>query len=389
MLLAACEAARAKGELFEFVGNGISACVDNAESLAQDLAVLIEQKRTAAAQFIYATCMEEMGKASILLDMVRADCRPDGRLKLLCKAFYSHLKKYGYAKTVVVPALRIRAALDLYRLRLIEYWPNRDPEDGTPDEVADVFAHREWAIYVDWVEYDGRWSSPRDSSLANLLAGEGISGTAPARREVSQLLAPLLRAKTEGLFSAASLRVIHEEFSPHYISERFVGDIQPILARVQDRLARSGSNVTPQTLAANFMRYPLYAAIFEEPPNPVHRRIIRAMWIRLRAWYCEQFIKSGMWPSEVRTYILRRELKKLERARNVPARTHEDIAVTEIAGAVSDDVDLSTAEQLLYDAMKHLGKIPTEHCAKCSTAVFTHKAKCVDGKFYCEHCVPK
>ena len=270
VLLHACETARANGKLFEFIGSGISACVDNAESLAFDLAVLLENKRNAAALFIYATCMEEMGKASILLDMVRANSGPDERrLKRLCVAFYSHLHKYGYARTVLLPASgRMRDALELYKLRLIEYWPNRDPEDGAPDEVADVFAYREWAIYVDWAEYDGRWSLPPDSSLANYFAGKGISGTAPASMEVTQILGPLLKAKAEGLFSAASLQIIHEEFSPHYISGTFAGDIRQILAKVQERLAGSGRSVTPQTLAANFMRYPLYAAIFEEPPNP-------------------------------------------------------------------------------------------------------------------------
>jgi AbiV family abortive infection protein len=267
-LLHACETAKANGKLFEFIASGMSACVDNAESLARDLAVLLENKRNAAALFVYATCMEEMGKLSILLDMVRANCGPGGRLKRLCVAFYSHLHKYGYARTVLCPASgRMRDALELYKLRLIEHWPNRDPEDGAPDEVADVFAYREWAIYVDWVEDDGRWSFPFDSSLANYFAGKGISGAAPASVEVTQLLGPLLMAKAEGLFSAASLQIIHEEFSPHYISGTFAGDIRQILDKVQERLAGSGRSLTPQTLAANFMRYPLYAAIFEERPN--------------------------------------------------------------------------------------------------------------------------
>jgi len=76
-----CESARANGKLFEFASSGISVCVRNAESLAGDLTLLLVNKRSAAAQFMYATCMEEMGKAFILLDMMRADCRPDGRLK--------------------------------------------------------------------------------------------------------------------------------------------------------------------------------------------------------------------------------------------------------------------------------------------------------------------
>ncbi len=33
-----------------------------------DLSVLLTNRRSAAAQFVYATCMEEMGKALILFD---------------------------------------------------------------------------------------------------------------------------------------------------------------------------------------------------------------------------------------------------------------------------------------------------------------------------------
>ena len=77
---------------------------------------------------MYATCMKEMGKALILFDFVRADCRQDGRLKLLCKALYNHLNKYGYARTVHFPGSGLMEdALHLYKLELVEYWP-RSPQ---------------------------------------------------------------------------------------------------------------------------------------------------------------------------------------------------------------------------------------------------------------------
>lgn len=265
ILLHTCESARANGKLFEFLVGGISACVRNAESLARDLTVLLANKRSVAAQFIFATCMEEMGKAFILLDMVRADCRPDGRLKHLCRAFYSHLNKYGYARTVHYPgAGKMEDALVLYKLELIEYWPNRDPESGEPAMPADGFAHREWAIYVDWVEFDERWFFPPASTLAKYLADAWISGQpSPAEQTVNELLGPLLRADAEGLFSAESLQIIHEEFSPHYLPANSDERIRQILMRLGERFVQAGIRVTPQTLSANFMRFPLYAAVFE------------------------------------------------------------------------------------------------------------------------------
>ena len=266
VLLHTCESARANGKLFEFIAGGISACVRNAESLAGDLTLLLANKRSAAAQFIYATCMEEMGKAFILLDMVRADCRPGGRLKHLCRAFYNHLNKYGYARTVHFPgAGRMEDALALYKLELIEYWPNRDPESGEPALPADGFAHRECAIYVDWVEFDGRWFFPPDSSLAKYFADAWIPGhPSPAEETVNELLGPLLRADTEGLFSAESLQIVREEFSPHYLSATSDERIRQILIGLEERFVQAGSRVTPQTLSANFMRFPLYAAILDE-----------------------------------------------------------------------------------------------------------------------------
>ena len=210
--------------------------------------------------------MEEIGKAFILLDMVRADCRPDGRLRHLCRAFYNHLNKYGYARTVYSPGTgRMEDALDLYELELVEYWPNRDPESGEPDMVAEGSAHREWGIYVDWVEYDGQWFLPSDSSVAKVLAEPmGHRELSEVEERVDELLDPLSKAKTEGLFSEQSLQIIHEEFSPHYLSAASDETIRRILVRLEERFSNLGSGVTPQTISSNFMRYPLYAPIFDE-----------------------------------------------------------------------------------------------------------------------------
>ena len=228
-----------------------------------DLSVLVNNKRIAAAQFIYATCMEEMGKALILLDLVRADFRQDGRLKLLCKAFYDHLCKYGYAKTICSPGTgRLKDALYLYKRELVEYWPNTDPEDGQPDMPADGVAYREWAIYVDWIEFDGRWSYPARSSLANLLCGEGLASITPAEKMVKSVLDPLLKADRECMFCPEALKIIQTEFSPVYISSGSDEEVKKRLERLRQRFSAGQISVSDDTLGSNFMRCPLYAAIF-------------------------------------------------------------------------------------------------------------------------------
>ena len=264
VLIDAIETATSADHLPGFLSEGIRACISNAESLATDLSVLVNNRRIAAAQFVYATCMEEMGKALILLDIVRADLRQDARLKLLCKAFYNHLKKYGYAKTIYSPGRgRLEDALYLYTRELVEYWPNTDPEDGEPDMPADGIAHREWAIYVDWVESDGGWFCPPHSSLASLLCGQGLAGTTPAERMVKSVLDPLLRADREGMFCPEPLKIIQTEFPPVYISSGSDEEVKKLLERLRERFSTAQISVSDDTLSSNFMRCPLYAAIFE------------------------------------------------------------------------------------------------------------------------------
>ncbi len=125
-------------------------------------------------------------------------------------------------------------ALYLYKLQLVEYWPNTDPEDGEPDMPADAIAHREWAIYVDWVEFDGRWFSPSDSSLAKFFSGELVpDGESPAEETVKSVLDPLLKVDKEGLFSPEALKIVRTEFSPNYLSSASDVEVKKILANLR------------------------------------------------------------------------------------------------------------------------------------------------------------
>ena len=85
----------------------------------------------------------------------------------------------------------------------------------------------------------------------------------PAEEAVESLLKPILKADQEGLFSPKALEIIHSEFSRNYISSGSDEQVGVILTKLKQRFSKRGIPVSDDTLNSNFMRYPLYAAVFE------------------------------------------------------------------------------------------------------------------------------
>ncbi len=111
------------------------------------------------------------------------------------------------------------------------------------------------------------------------------------------------------------------------------------------------------------------------------------MFISLRAWWYEHFVKRQAWPADVREYIVRSGLEIVKKA-NLSPEKQSEIATMELMGALSDEDNLSPEfkAELLGDAMKRLGEIPLEHCTNCKRPVFTHEAIRIDAKPYCKSC---
>ena len=72
----------------------------------------------------------------------------------------------------------------------------------------------------------------------------------------------------EGIFKEESLAAIHRRFSPQYITAGCEDKVAHALAELPGELARLGIAVSPEALAANFMRLPLYAAILSPDQIP-------------------------------------------------------------------------------------------------------------------------
>jgi AbiV family abortive infection protein len=211
-----------------------------------------------------ATAMEEMGKALILFDFCRIPWDRKNWISLLSHAFYNHIKKAAYAKTVYRPGNgSLTDALILFKLELIEYWPNRDPESGEPDEYADAIVQRESGLYVDWVDFDGRWFSPESSSLAQYYAQEQAQGGRRVGEErIEAVLSQLTQANEEQLFTADALKVIHAVMSDLDIpGDNHETSIISALEETARLLLEKGIHLSDSTIQSNFMCYPLYPAI--------------------------------------------------------------------------------------------------------------------------------
>jgi hypothetical protein len=143
----------------------------------------------------------------------------------------------------------------LFKLELIEYWPNRHPESGEPDEYADALVNREWGLYVDWNDFDGRWFSPASSTFAYYYAQEKeLTGKRVGEARIDSVLSQLVKAKDEGLSAAKTLAIVHSVMSSLDVtaatSENVVTDA---VGEISRRLSEIGVKLSDDTISSNFI----------------------------------------------------------------------------------------------------------------------------------------
>jgi len=113
------------------------------------------------------------------------------------------------------------------------------------------------------------------------------------------------------------------------------------------------------------------------------------MWTPLRVWYYTKFVKNEAWPSDVREYVVRRGLKRIDRSNSSPEQ-QEEIAIKEISAALQDDeLSPELMADLLEDGLKRLKNLPVKHCTACGVSILAHDAIITDGKPYCKNCLPR
>lgn len=147
--------------LFTEVAAGLSLVLANVGRLVKAAKVLSADDHFSGARLISAFAEEEATKVLILLDAVRCPRSPHARFSAQLGRFSEHLAKGLYAKACEMrPATlgELQSYLDHYRLEFYLDGPN----DVDWIFHNDILRQREDAIYVDYVESDGRhyWSDP-------------------------------------------------------------------------------------------------------------------------------------------------------------------------------------------------------------------------------------
>jgi hypothetical protein len=117
------------------------------------------------------------------------------------------------------------------------------------------------------------------------------------------------------------------------------------------------------------------------------------MRLNARAWY---YLTARRWnqqldlPPDVKNFILRRALRRIHSVnRELTPKEQDELATLEMNALLLNEpgtLESDTMNELVGDAIGRLGKIPLEHCSRCSRPVFQYKATKTDTGYLCEDC---
>jgi AbiV family abortive infection protein len=92
---------RDRASALRVISEGLNCFAENASSLLNEAKILADAQKKARAVFLVATANEEIAKSYILLDACRLNFTShEAPLKKICRAFYGHIEKYAYNKTI-------------------------------------------------------------------------------------------------------------------------------------------------------------------------------------------------------------------------------------------------------------------------------------------------
>jgi len=238
--------------------DGVRACVRNASRLVQDARLLLAEKRPAVPTFLVSTADEELGKAYLLLDMLRLDTGVhDSTLRSLCRAFYNHIVKYAY-RHIAAERHSIATwekARTIWDIAVTQWWPNSgDPEDPEPSMPHALRFNRDAPLYVDYVAYDQAWHCPVPGTggLNFLKAPWGTMADSTASE-----IGRWTRAEAAGLLQVPAITVMAEHFSRTYFgSNSSSNDVRTVLESVVSSLSADFPH--EQLRASPLMAWPMY-----------------------------------------------------------------------------------------------------------------------------------
>lgn len=249
---------RSKDESIEIISNGLSAILKNVNRLSSDVEILVNSSHFSSAHFLLTTAKEEMAKSYIFLDMCRLNfLKHEDVLKKICMAFYNHVFKHAYLQLHNFWRINDMAhAKDIWKSETTKWWPNDDITSGEPDMPHDTYFDREMPLYVDYIEYDQRWSIPDDDEesihFEKRIGADVITKT-------KECLDKILFTNSVGLFSTECLNIINDEFQNNYVSDKTNNSlIENIYKKVAIRLKTEQKIELESFYKSIFLGRPLY-----------------------------------------------------------------------------------------------------------------------------------
>jgi AbiV family abortive infection protein len=242
----------------DMLSAGLTAVLNNASRLIEDVALLADSRRYASAAFLLATANEEMAKSFILIDTCRLDfSRHQDVLKRLCRAFYNHITKYAYNKVVRRDGfVSMSHVKEIWDIGVTRWWPSSDPESGWPDMPHDTYVVREMPLYVDFIDPDQKWFVPATGTRKE--AFEEFLGTSDLSKS-KEALERLCKTSEAGFYKPECLSILNETFKRCYITETTKTDeIGRLYEKVAERLERELGLSRTGFFASALHEWPLY-----------------------------------------------------------------------------------------------------------------------------------
>jgi len=231
---------------------------NNIIRLLDDVDLLIKDNRYSSAHFFLTTVDEEIAKLYILLDMCRLDFKKhESILRCLCRAFYDHVLKYAYIEIHRLNFIDdFYQAQEMWDIETKKWWPSHDLESGEPDMPHTTYFSREASLYVDYIEYNQKWSIPsneRKSFYFEKMFGHDDLSISKQHLEIIKTTDNL------GFFQPQSLSVMHDIFKGNYIKDNInMNNLNKLYRLIDEKMSRD-LDTLPETLFKTILfSWPLY-----------------------------------------------------------------------------------------------------------------------------------
>jgi len=209
---------RKEKEIFDLLSKGLYSISENVKCIIEDAKILVRAKKYTRTDFLVATANEEIAKAYIILDMCRLNVdNKESILRKLCGAFYNHTIKYAYYTIYNSGFLLddMKEVCDIFRAKIKKLWPG---DEVTPDMPHDTYFTRDSNLYVDFIDYDQKWSIPGPDDY-HAYKYDGSSRGYNSLTETKKALDMLTYTRDNGLFNLEILVLFNAYFKNFYFNE--------------------------------------------------------------------------------------------------------------------------------------------------------------------------